>query len=306
MKPITLITSVVGLALISTQCTISEPTVGEEYDDMYFSSADIQHEQRKRSYNTPEAVSPFSDVTEGEFSDHAEEGDYYDSNYIANLNKKYSTSSVYSYGDPAFDIPSFGNPAAGMYAVGTGFGASFGHASHRWYDPWYSPFGITRPMYYPLYSGYAIYDDPWAYSWGVPGYRAFMSNPLTRWSPWGNSVYGFTPVNERPVYRTRRPGNVDRDSRYVKDNRQGNPYSNAVNGTNNSGKRNQTGVVNPRRNRDYNRYDYGRDRNELNNEMYSRPSNTRTRSSGSFSSPSGGSRSGSPRSTGGSRSGSPR
>jgi hypothetical protein len=310
MKPITLITSVVGLALISAQCSVSEPTVGEEYDDMYFSSADIQHEQRgghSYSANTPEAMSPFSEEAGEEGYANTDEADYYDSNYIANLNRKYSTSSVYSYGDPMYDVPTFGNPSAGMYQVGTGFGTSFGFASQRlWYDPWYSPFGITRPIHYPLYSGYSIYNDPWAYSnWGAGGYGSFMGSPYGPWSPWGNSFNRFIPVNDRPVYRTRRPGNVDRDPRYVKDNKQKNPYSNTLNGTNDSGKRGQTGASNPRKSRDYNRYDYGRERNELNNEMYSRPSSTGTRSRSTFSSPSGGSRSASPRSTG-TRSGSPR
>ncbi len=307
MKPITLITSVFFLAFLTVQCTVTEPTAGEEYDDMYFSSADIRHEQRNTAPSPTETKGPFSESNENVAYSDAEEADYYDSNYIADLNRKYSSSTVYSYGDPVFNAPSFANPTAGMYRVGTGFGSSFGFASHRsWYDPWYSPFGISQPIHYPMYSGYSMYNDPWAYSnWGAGGYGAFMGNPYGMWSPWGNPHNRFTPAVDRPVYRTRRPGNVDRDPRYIKNNQQSNPYTNATNGSGNSGKRGQTGASNPRQSRDYNRYDYGRERNELNNERFSRPSSTETRSRGTFSSPSRGSRSGSPRS-GGSRSGSPR
>jgi len=171
-----------------TSCDLTDPIAGTEYDDLYYAKSDVVQQSKLRTTAQVPSNSPFdASTTSSGNSDFVE--DYYDSSYIANLNKKYSQDLAYQYSDPREENPSLWNPSTQLgVSMGTAMGVGFSSIGVQtgWGNPYYDPYGFN-----------SVYS-PWnPYGFNSPYYGAGWGNPYA----YGMGYYYATPIRQIPVYR---------------------------------------------------------------------------------------------------------
>jgi len=175
---------------VIASCDLTDPIAGTEYDDLYYAESDIIQQPKLKASNEIPSSSPFdaSNSSTTGSADYLE--DYYDSSYIANLNRRYGQDLTYQYSDPREENPSLWNPSTQLgVSMGTAMGYGFSSVGVQT--------GFGSPYYDPYY-GYNTAYSPW-------NPYGFNSNPYYAWgyhpNQLGMGYYYARPIHHVPVYR---------------------------------------------------------------------------------------------------------
>ncbi|MFT4833614.1 MAG: hypothetical protein ACI83W_000376 [Marinoscillum sp.] len=219
MKALNKLTRITGLLII---LMVTLPALGQEYDDLYFSSKDRKKSEEPK---VTESLNVYQAYTANNYTDEYS-ANKVNPEYIARYqaSKEYSSDSEFAVSDDNanYSQPSYSNisyyPEEQQYAnyenqnaptvINNYYGNSGmnngwnnnGWNNNNWNDPFFDPWMNTSMMWSPFYNrnrfsigfGFGGYD-PWN-SWAFGGnyYSGFWGNPVGGFgygSPWNG--YGY-------------------------------------------------------------------------------------------------------------------